>query len=42
MPYKSKDLLDVHKAHLILGKVGGKKALAELEDFIKKKNKKIY
>ena len=36
-PYKSKDLLDVHKAHLILGKVGGKKALTELKNFVQKK-----
>ena len=42
MPYKSRDLLDVHKAHLILAKVGGKKALAELENFIKKKRIKKF
>ena len=30
LPYERKKILDVHRAHLILGKVGGKIALKEL------------
>tara|TARA_Y100000992_G_scaffold296350_3_gene258453 strand:+ start:1184 stop:2074 length:891 start_codon:yes stop_codon:yes gene_type:complete len=50
-PYRDKKILDVHLSQLILGKVGGKIALNELEKFIKKnklskfinlKEKKIF
>ena len=36
-PYKKNSLLDVHKTHLIIGKMGGKIALEELEKYILKK-----
>lgn len=35
-PYLKKDLLDVHKAHLILGKVGGKTCFLETQNYLKK------
>ena len=34
-PYKNKDLLDVHKAHLITGKMGGSKSLDALYKYLK-------
>ncbi len=35
-PYLKKDLLDVHKAHLILGKVDGKTCILEMQNYLKK------
>ncbi len=42
LQYEKKELLDVHKAHLITGKVKGKEILYELEKFLKKKKIKNF
>ena len=42
LPYKNKKILNVHLAHLIIGKVGGKIALRELKKYIQKKKLKKY
>lgn len=38
LPFKNNDILDVHKTHLIVGKVGGIIALKELKKYLHKKN----
>lgn len=42
LPYKNKKILNVHMSHLILGKVGGKIALNEMEKYINFKKFKNY
>jgi peptidoglycan/xylan/chitin deacetylase (PgdA/CDA1 family) len=41
-PLQSNKILDVHKAHLILGKFGGKLPLRKLKDHLKRKNLKNF
>jgi len=38
LPYENYEILNVHLSHLILGKLGGKIALKELNKLVKKKN----
>lgn len=41
-PLKNNIILDVHKTHLILGKIKGKEALDELDKYLKKNNIQNY
>ena len=42
LPMKKKEILDVHKVHLILGKIKGFEVLQELRKYITKNNIKDY
>ena len=42
LPYKKNELLDVHKTHLIIGKVGGTLALKELKKYLNKKKNNSF
>ena len=42
LPYKNNELLDVHKTHLIIGKVGGALALNELKKYLNKKKYNFF